>query len=324
MKRKTILVLATLACAHLQLPDFAHAADWPERPVKVVVAFTPGSTTDIVARIVFQEVSARVGQPFVVENRGGAGGTIGSAAVARSAADGHTLLVNAAGHTAAPWIYPNLDYDTPRDLAGITPLAKVPNVLLVAPDSAYQSVGELIKAAKAKPGAVSYASSGVGSASHMNAERFRMSADFEGVHVPFRGPQEGLSEVMARRVDFFFNPITSAMSLIQSGKLKALAVGTSERAAILPSVPTTVESGYPRSDYNFWVGLFVPRNTGRDIVERIHKEVAIAMELPSVKEKLSQLGAESMMMQPAQFDAYIVQEIKDNEAVVRGAGLLAK
>jgi tripartite-type tricarboxylate transporter receptor subunit TctC len=302
----------------------AKAADWPNRPVKVIVAFTAGSATDIIARLVFQEVSSQIGQPIVIENRGGAGGTIGSAAVAKSDPDGYTILVNAAGHAAAPWVYRNLSYDTERDLTGITPLAKIPNVLVVAPDGDYSSVQDLVKAAKAKPGTITYASSGIASASQLNAERFRLSAGFQAVHVPFRGAQEGLTEVMTRRVDFFFIPATAAMSLIQGGKLKALAVGTSTRAAVLPNVPTTVESGYLRSDYNFWMGIFVPGKTPSDIIDRIHHETVKALEQPAIKAKLSELGAEPMVMSPVEFGAYIKREIADNEAIIRGAGLIGK
>jgi len=322
MRYRRIQALA--AAVVLALASADACADWPTKPVRVIVSFTAGSATDIVARLVFQEMSTQIGQPIVIENRGGAGGTIGTSAVAKSDPDGHTMLVNAAGHAAAPWIYPNLNYDTVNDLAGITPLANVPNALIVAPTGKYNSVQELIAAARARPGAVNYASAGTGSASHLNAERFRLSAKFEGVHVPFRGSPEAMTEVMTERVDFFFVPITPAMSLIRDGKLKALAVSTSQRASALPAVPTTLETGLPESDYNFWIGLFVPSKTPRDVVERIYRETVKALQAPAVKAKLADLGAELMVMQPAAFDAYVKKEVAANEALVKAAGLTGR
>jgi len=241
--------------------SLALANDWPSKPIRIIVSFTAGSATDILARLVFQEVSSGTGQSVVIENRGGAGGTIGAAAVARSAPDGYTMLVNAAGHAAAPWVYPNLTYDTAKDFAGVTPLANIPNVLVVSPSSRFTKVDDIISAARSRPGTITYASAGVGTAGHLNSERFRLKAKFEGVHVPFRGAPEAITEIMAERLDFLWVPITPALSAIRDGKLRPLAVSTDKRSSALPDIPSTVELGLPDSSYNFWVGLFLPAKT---------------------------------------------------------------
>jgi tripartite-type tricarboxylate transporter receptor subunit TctC len=301
----------------------AHAQVWPTKPLRVIVAFTPGSATDIIARTLSDRLSAQLGQPVLVENRPGAGGTIGAAVVAKAEPDGHTILVNSSSHTVAPSTYASLPYDTARDLAGITPLGNLPSVLVIAPSKGIRSPGELVAAAKAKPGSMNYASGGAGSAAQLNAERFRLSAGFEAVHVPFKGAPEALTEVMTGRVDFYFCPIPPALPLLKDGRLLAIAVGSAKRASILPDVPTTVEAGFANSDYNFWVGMFVPGKTPREIVGRLHQETIRAMETPEVSQRLSRLGAERMTMTPEQFDAYIRDEIAANAALVKAAGIKA-
>jgi tripartite-type tricarboxylate transporter receptor subunit TctC len=322
--RWIVAVLLGLFTVSAVTPSAAIADVWPSKPIRIIVSFTPGSATDIIARLVFQEVSAQIGQSIIIENRGGAGGTIGTAAVAKSAPDGYTMLVNAAGHAAAPWVYPNLTYDTAKDLSGVTPLANVPNALVVAPNGKFATVADIIAAARARPGTITYASAGTGTASHLNAERFRLTAKFEGVHVPFRGAPEALTEIMAERLDFFWVPVTPALSAIREGKLKALAVSTTNRASALPDVPTTLELGLPESDYNFWIGLFVPSKTPREIVQRIHSEVSKAVQAPSVKARIGSLGAEAMLMSPEQFDTYVKRDIASNEALVKAAGVTEK
>ncbi len=299
----------------------AQAQTWPTKPVKLVVPFTPGSATDIIARTLGERLSAVLGQPVVVENRAGAGGTIGAAAVAQSAPDGYTLLVQSSAHTVNPHIYTSLPYDTLRDFAGVTPLVTLPNVLIVSPSKGYRSVGDLVAAAKAKPGALNYASAGTGSATHMNAEKFRVAAGIDAVHVPMKGTPEAITETIAGRVDWFFAPLVSAGPMIKDGKVVALGVGTSQRTSLLPDVPTTSEAGVPGSDYTFWIGLFAPAKTPREIVDRLHDEVVKVMASPEMKERLAALGAEAWTMGSAQFDDYVKQELASNASIVKAAGI---
>ena len=299
----------------------ALAQSWPSNRVQVVVPFTAGSATDIMARTVAQRLAEQLGQPFVVENRPGAGGTIGVAAVARAEADGHTILVHSSSYTITPTTYPNTPYDTVRDLVGITPLALIPNVLVISPAKGIQNVQDLVRAAKTKPGTMNYASAGVGTATQLNGERFRLGAGIEVVHVPFRGTPEALTEVIAGRVDYYFCPVNAVLPLVAEKTLLALAVGSTKRSAALPDVPTTLEAGIPNSDYNFWVGMAVPSKTPRDIVNRIHQETAKALDAKEVRDRMAQLGAESMLMRPDQFDAHIRDEIVTNAALVKAAGI---
>jgi tripartite-type tricarboxylate transporter receptor subunit TctC len=298
-----------------------HAQPFPSKPIKVVVPFTPGSATDIIARTLGERLQASLGQPIVVENRPGAGGTIGALVVAQSPPDGYTLLVQSSGHTVNPHIYTSLGYDTLKDFASVTPLVTLPNVLIVSPAKGYKSVGELVAAAKAKPGALNYASAGTGSATHMNSEKFRAAAGIVAVHVPMKGTPEAITETIAGRVDWFFAPLVSAGPMIKDGKALALAVGTSRRAANLPDVPTTVEAGVPNSDYTFWIGLFAPAKTPREIVDKLQAEVVKVMSSPEMKERLAALGAEAWTMSPAQFDDYVKLELGANASIVSGAGI---
>jgi tripartite-type tricarboxylate transporter receptor subunit TctC len=302
----------------------AFAQKYPAKPIKFLVPFTPGSSTDIVARAVGERLSANLGQPVIVENRPGAGGSIGAAAVARSAPDGYTLLVHSSSHTANPATFASLPYDTLHDFVAVTPLASVPNVLIISPAKGIRSVKDLVAAAKAKPGAMNFASAGPGSATHLNAEKFRLQAGFDAVHIPLKGSPEAITEVMTGRVDYYFSPIASALPHIKEGKLVALAVGTPKRSSVLPEVPTTVEAGVPGSDYNFWVGMLAPAKTPRDIVNRLYQETQKVLAAPDVKDRLSKLGAEPMALTPEQFDAYIKDEVAANTALAKAAGIKAQ
>jgi tripartite-type tricarboxylate transporter receptor subunit TctC len=304
-----------------QTPATSAAQAWPTKTVRVITPLTPGSATDILARTVAERLSGQLGQPVVVENRPGASTTIGAAAVAKADPDGHTILVTSSAHTVAPFLYSNLSYDTARDLAGVTPLANLPTVLLVSPSKGYKSVHDLVAAARAKPGSINYASAAA--STQLNAERFRRSARFEAVHIPFKGAPEALTEVMAGRVDFYFSPIAPALPLLRDGKLLALAIGASKRASILPDLPTTIEAGFPDSDYNFWVGMFVPARTPLEVINRLHRESAAALQLPEVRERIARLGAEPMAMTPMQFDSYVRDELRANAVLVKAAGITA-
>jgi tripartite-type tricarboxylate transporter receptor subunit TctC len=309
-----VLVLCTHAVALAQA--------WPTKPVRVIVPVTAGSAIDIIARTVSDQLAAQLSQTFVVENRTGAGGTIGAASVAKADPDGYTILVHSSAHVIAQSTFPNLPYDVARDFAGIAPVANVPLVLIVAPDN-YISLADLVAKAKAKPGGINYATVGAGAAAHLTAERFRLSAGFEAQQIPFRGAPEAMTEVMTGRVDFFFSPTLPTLPLLRDGKLRALAVSSSKRAAGLPDVPTTLESGFKDSDYNFWIGMFVPARTPPDVVAKLHQETAKALQTPSVRDKLAAMGGEPMTMTAAEFDRFITDEIAMNAALVKAAGIKA-
>jgi tripartite-type tricarboxylate transporter receptor subunit TctC len=302
----------------------ATAQAWPSKSVRVIVPFTPGSATDIMARTVAEKLTQQLGQTVLVENRAGAGGTIGVAQVAKSDPDGYTVLVHSSSYTVTPTTYPNTPYDTLRDLTGITPLGLLPNVLVISPSKGIKSISELVAAAKAKPATMNAASAGIGSATHLNAERFRLGASIDVVHVPFKGTPEALTEVMTARVDYYFCPVNAALPMLKEGKLLGLAVGSTKRSIALPDTPTTLESGIPNSDYNFWVGMFVPAKTPREIINRLYQETSRALNAPDVRERLTKLGAEPMDYAPDAFNVYIRDEIAANAALVRAAGIKAQ
>ncbi len=284
---------------------------------------TAGSATDAVARVVFEQVGRQIGQTVIIENRVGAAQTIGAGVVAKAEPDGYTVLVNSSSHTVFPSTFTSLPFNVVRDFAAVTPLANIPTVMVIAPSRGFKTVQDFVAAAKAKPGAMTYGSGGVGNSTHFAAERFRLSAGFTGVHVPFKGAPEALTEVMTGRVDFYFSPVPPALALIRDGRLQALAVSSARRSSVLRDVPTTVEAGLADSTYEFWVGVFVPSATPRAIVERLYREIRAALDMPAVREKLGTLGADPMPLTPAEFDDYVRREIDDNAALVRAAGIKA-
>lgn len=315
---------ATSLAAALALSLWATAAEaqtWPEKPVHIVVPLTAGSATDVMARLVGRHLADALGQPFIVENKPGAAGTIGTGAVARARPDGYTILVQSSSYTITPITYPNTPYNTQKDLAGVTPLALLPQALVVAPGRGITSMQELVAAAKARPGALTYGSAGVGTANQLNAERFRLGAGIDTLHVPFKGTPEVVSEVLGGRIDYFFCPVNVCVPLIADRRVVALGMGSSKRSAALPDLPTTVELGVPDSDYNFWVGMFVPAGTPRAIVDRLYAETAKVLEKPEVKENLAKLGAEQNLIEPKTFDGVIAREIATNAALVKAAGI---
>jgi tripartite-type tricarboxylate transporter receptor subunit TctC len=310
-----------LACALACLGSAAFAQTYPSRPIKFLVPFSAGSGTDIIARTVGEAMSRNVGQPVIVENKPGAGGTIAAAQVARAEPDGYTVLIHSSGHVLNPAIYPNLPYDTLRDLTGVTPLAAMPNVLVVSPARGWKTVGDLVAAAKAKPGQLNYASAGIGSATHMNAEKFRLQAGIEAQHVPFKGTPEAISDVIGGRNDWFFAPLSAALPLVREGKLQALAGSTPTRASVLPAVPTTVEAGVPGSDYIFWVAMIVSSQTPPAITQRLHDEALKVLGDVDVKERLAKLGAEPFPLAQDAFNAFIRTEVDAAAKIARAANL---
>jgi tripartite-type tricarboxylate transporter receptor subunit TctC len=320
MERASLMAVGLL---YLAIGSTASNAQmWPAaKPIRVIVPFAAGSFTDVLPRVVFDQVGAQLHQTVVVENRGGAGGSIGTAVVAKAEPDGYTLLATSSAHTIVPTIYPNLSYDTARDLAGVGSLGLSPLVMITSPYKGFKTVQDFVAAAKAKPGTINFASAGVGSATHLGAERFVASAGIQATHIPYKGGAEALTDVIAGRADFYFCPLGTALPQIRNGSVMALAVSTPKRASALADVPTTLEAGYRDSDYSFWVGVFVPAKTSREIVERLHREANDAMMAPKVQARLSELGVEPMPMSPSEFDALVKKELVTSAALAKAAGL---
>jgi tripartite-type tricarboxylate transporter receptor subunit TctC len=317
--RRTFLKWTGATMAAAASPHMARAQQWPAKPVRVIVPFSAGSTSDVIARVIAEPLGAALGQNFIVENRGGAGGSIGSALVAQAPADGYTLLFNASAHAAAAAVYPKLPYDPARDFAGIGVVGTVPNVTVISPEKGIKTLRELVETAKKRP--MTFSSAGVGSATHWAAEKLRLAAGFDATHVPFRGGPEALTEVATGRVDFLCIGITSGLPFLKSGRLIALAVNTTKRSATLPDVPTSVEAGYPGSEYTFWNGLLAPAKTPRTIVDRLHAEMQKALQSPAVAEKLRNQGLEPLPLSPAEFDKMIARDVDEHVGIVKKAGL---
>jgi tripartite-type tricarboxylate transporter receptor subunit TctC len=317
VKYLMLLPMLSLGCAAMA----AGGEAWPAKPLRAVVPIGPGSMTDIVPRIVFEELSIRLGQPIVLENRPGAGQTIGVGAVARSEPDGYTLLVNSSAHAIAPSLHPKLSYHPARDFAAVIPLGVAPHVLVVPADRGFKTAGDFVAAAKAKPGAMNFGSAGMGTATHLSAERFRSSAGIEAVHIAFKGGAEIIAELISGRLDFFFGPIGVVLPHIKAGKLTALVINGGKRSSLLPDVPTTLEAGFADAEYPLWFGMFLPAQTPRDIVEKLHGETLKVLGDAKVKEKLSALGVDPLIMTPAEFASYVDKEIAVNAALVKAAGI---
>ncbi|SIR01641.1 tripartite tricarboxylate transporter substrate binding protein [Pseudacidovorax sp. RU35E] len=314
---------ALFALSAATLPALADTA-YPSKPIRVIVPFAAGSTTDIIARAITDKMSQSMGQQLVIENRGGASGTIGQAAVASAAPDGYTVMIHSSSHTVSPSTFAKLPFDTVRDFAGVTPISSLSNALVVSPQKGYRTLNDLLAAARAQPGKLNFASAGQGSATHLNAEKFKLAARIDATNIPFKGSAEAVTEVLAGRVDYYFSPIAPVIGQIREGQLLALAVGSPKRASALPDVPTTAEAGVPGSEFNFWIGMMAPAKTPRPVIERLHAEVLKALATPEVKERFAKLGADAWTLKPEQFDAYIKDEIVSNAAVVKAAGLSAQ
>ncbi len=294
------LIAAALALASVA----AQAQAWPAKPIKLVVSYPPGGTVDAVARIIATPLSQRLGQPVVVDNRGGAGGAIGGDVVAKSAPDGYTVLMDASNHAQNPALRSKMPFDTLRDLAPVSLLVKVPNVLVVNPATTIKTVQDLVTQAKAKPGEINFASSGNGSAQHLAAEQFSAMAGVRMTHVAYKGGGPALTDVMAGQVPVFFGSLASSLAYIQGGKLRAVAVTGKARAAVLPQLPTVAEAGLPGYEVYEWNAMFVPAGTPPAVAERLSKELAAVLQDPEVRKRLEATGAEVIGSTPAELDAF--------------------
>jgi len=289
-----------------------------------VVPFAAGAATDIVARTVLEQLSRQLGQPIIVENKPGAGGTIGAAAAAQAAPDGYTLLVHSNSHTVAPATYRKLSYDAEKDLVGVIPLASVPMVMITSPNSGAKTLAELVRAAKAKPGAMNYVSAGTGGATHLGAERLLNSAGFSAVHIPTKGSGEALTEVMSGRADFYFAPVGFALQHTRSGKIVPLAVSSSQRSAAMPEVPTFAELGLSGFEELAYYGLFAPVGTPQAVIDRYSDALAKILAQPEVKDRLTSMGINVVHMPPRQFANHVRSYTQTWEKIVKNSGFQAQ
>jgi tripartite-type tricarboxylate transporter receptor subunit TctC len=299
---------------------FAQSA-YPTKPVRLIIAFTPGSSTDIVGRAVAAKLQEFWGQPVIAENRVGAGGSIGSTVVVKSAPDGYTLLANSSAHVANPGIYANLPYDTLKDFTNLAPLAGGPNVLIVGAESGWKTFGDFVAAAKAKPGQLNFSSAGIGSGTHFNLEKLKLMAGIEVTHVPYKGTPEAIADTIAGRVCCYFAPINAALPHVKGGRAVALAVSSAKRSSLLPNVPTIAESGVPNFDYTLWIGLWGPPGMPADVVDKINKDVNRALANPDLNDRLVSLGTLPMNMSSAEFTQFIRAEVEDTARVLKAAGI---
>ena len=287
----------------------AVAQAWPTRAIQVISPFSAGNANDIVARVVLDQVSKQIGQSFVIENRPGGGGSIGANAAAKADPDGYTLLLHSSSLSAQVVLHKTLPYDPIGDFAPVILFGIQPSVLVAAPSKGFKTVADLVAAAKAKPGTMNFASAGIGSASHMAAERLRLTAGIDVQHIPFRGPVEAFTEVMTGRIDYYFLPIAPALPNITQGKVVALAVSTPKRAPALPDVPTVAEAGYPDAGYLFWGGLSAPGKTPRPIIDKLYDETRKALDMPAVQERLAKFGVQPLPMNTEQTGKFIRDDL---------------
>jgi len=322
MKRRLFnTLLAAGLTASALVPAAAQAQAWPTRPVRMIITLTAGSSTDIVARVVFDKVAQGWGQPAVFDNRAGAGGSIGANAVVTSAPDGYTLLVDSSAHAVTPSMYAKLPYDSTKDFTDITGLAIQPNILVVRADSPYKTMMDLVNAARANPGKINFASAGTGTGTHLNLEKFVTAANIKVTHVPYKGTPEVLSGLVSGVVDCYWGPISATMALVQGGKLRPLAVSTPKRNSQLPDVPTTTEAGVANADAPLWFGVWGPKGMAPALSAKISADIRKALQDPEVKSRLAALGNDVLDMSQTEFGKFVHDETVNYAKVIKAAGI---
>ena len=317
--RKSISLIFLLAS--LLGAAIAHAQNWPSRPIKAIIPFGAGSAIDVVPRLVLDRLAAELGQPIVIENRPGAGGTLGTAAVVKAEPDGYSILVQSSALAIAPAFYPDLKFDASRDLTSVLMIGSSANVLIVPLSRPWKTVQEFVAGARARPGSISFGSVGVGSTTHVASEKFRLAAGIEATHVAYRSGAEVITDILGGRIDFFFSPIVLSLQLIREGKVRALAVSTPQRSPDLPEVPTLQEAGLQNADSAIWFGVLVPAKTPRDIVEKLHAAGQKVLGEPALHESLKKLGVDLSTISPSEMDALIARETAANRDVIKAAGI---
>ena len=315
-KIKWLLITLLSACALT-----AGAQGYPERPVRVIIGFPPGSGTDVMGRVVISKVSEYWGQNLVADNRGGAGGSIAGATAAKAAPDGYTLLINSSAHAVNPSIYAKLPYDTLKDFVDISLLAIQANVLIVPNSSPHKTLPDFLKAARAKPRSLNFAFAGVGSGTHLNNIKFALDSNTQYTDVAYKGSGEAILDVIGGRMDAYFAPISAGIGYIQSGKVRAIAISTGKRSAQLPNVPTIAESGVPGFDYALWFGLWAPAGTPAPVVAKVARDFTRALQDKPTVDKLTTLGNELNVMTQPQFAKFVRQQIVEFAKVVKAAGI---
>lgn len=314
MKQLLGFVLAVFAGAAL-------AQSYPNKPVRLVVAFTPGSSTDIIGRAVAAKLQEMWGQPVVVENRAGAGGTVGSEFVLRADPDGYTLLANSSAHAANPGMYKELRYDTMRDFVNLALLGGGPNVLMVGPETGWKTLKDFVEAAKKTPGKLNFSSAGMGSGTHFNLEKLKLAAGLDVQHVPYKGTPEAIGDTIAGRVCCYWAPLNAALPHVNGGKAVALAVSSAQRSPLLPNVPTVAEQGYPGFDYTLWVGLWGPAKMPAEVAAKINKDVNAALASADLRERLTKLGTVPGNLTIPQFTEFVRKEIEETKTILQAAGI---
>ena len=314
MKRLLGWCLALFTCAAL-------AQGYPTKPVRLVISFTPGSSTDIIGRAVAAKLQEMWGQPVVAENRPGAGGTVGSEFVVRSDPDGYTLLANSSAHAANPGIYKDMRYDTMRDFVNLALLGGGPNVLIVSPESGWKALKDFVDAAKKNPGKLNFASAGIGSGTHFNLEKLKIAAGIDVTHVPYKGTPEAIADTIAARVCCYWAPLNAALPHVNGGKATALAISSAQRSPLLPNVPSVAEQGYAGFDYTLWVGLWGPAKMPPDIAQKINKDVNAALASPDLRERLTKLGTVPGNLTIPQFTEFVKNEIEETSKILKAAGI---
>ena len=297
----------------------ASAQAWPNKQITFVVPFTAGSATDIMARVIGEKLGPRLGQTVVVDNRVGAGGTIGTAAVAKAAPDGYTFVIVSTGHVVNPVLYSKLNYQL-KDLAGVSPLGSLPSALVAAPGLGVKTVKELVDKNRAAPNGLNYASAGVGSAAHVNAEKFVVGLKLKGNHIPYKGTPQMLVDVAGNSADYVFAPLISSVTMIREGKVVLLAVSSEKRSSAFPNIPTMAESGYPQGQFNFWIGMLAPAQTPKAILDKMNDEINAIVDMPDVRERFEKMGALPFKMKPAAFDKFIEEEAVALGEVMKASG----
>ena len=311
----------TIVAAALLAASAAQADSWPSRLIKATIPFGAGSAADVVPRLVFDRLSAELGQAIVVENRPGAGGTIGTASIAKADADGYNILAQSSALSISPAIYPKLPFDITKDLSSALMIGVSANVMIVPVSRPWKTVQDFIADARTRPGGIAFGSVGVGSATHISAEKFRLAAGIETTHVPYRGGAEVIADILGGRIDFYFCPLATALPLIKEGRVRALVISTSKRVTDLPDVPTPAEAGLKNAESIFWLGVFMPAKTPREIIEKFYHAGIKLLAEPSMQESLARLGIEPLPMTPAEMDAFVAREVAENLEVIRAAGI---
>ena len=320
---KACSLLVKIAVLLLALTASAAAQDYPSKPVRLIVPFPPGGSNDVVGRMIAQQLSERLGKQVVVDNRGGAGGVLGSELAANAIPDGYTLLVISLAHAVSPWLY-KLNYDPIKSFAPVSILASGPNVLVVHPDLPVHSVGELIALAKQKPGELNYASAGIGSFQHMGGELFKLTAAVDIVHVPYKGGGPAMTDVLGGHTKIMFSSLVQTSGFVRNGQLRALGTGGSHRSSVLPEVPTIAEAGLPGYEATNWWGIVAPAGTPPAIVEKLHNEISAVQNSEQTRKQFATEGAEIVQMGSAEFGTFMASEIKKWERVVKESGIKAE